>query len=112
MLDTDFRMLAMGLPGAVEHAHMNHPDFRVSGKIFASLGYPDDAWGTVMLTPEEQQHFIAENPEGFQPAPGEWGKQGCTSVHLASVDHHQVRAALIAAWRDKAPRRMTEHFQE
>jgi hypothetical protein len=112
MTDEDFRELALGLPGAVEHAEMYHPDFRVSGKIFAAVGFPDAAWGLVMLTPEKQEQFIAADPEGFQPAEGEWALPGCTSVHLATAAHHQVRIALIAAWRGKAPKRMTEHFHE
>ncbi|TFH88570.1 MmcQ/YjbR family DNA-binding protein [Billgrantia azerbaijanica] len=111
-IDADFRTIALAFPGAVEHAHARHPDFRVNGKVFASLGDPDEAWGTVMLTPEEQQHFIATAPESFQPAPGPAGKQGETRVHLATTDHHQLRDALIAAWRGKTPKRMRDQFHE
>jgi single-strand selective monofunctional uracil DNA glycosylase len=71
----EFRAAALKVTGAIEAAHMNHPDFRVKGKIFASLGYPDDGWGMVNLTPEQQQSFMKEAPEMFAPCAGAWGKQ-------------------------------------
>ena len=62
MRPDDFRQLALRLPDAIESAHLNHPDFRVGGRIFATLGYPDDEWGVVKLTPEEQRRFVRADP--------------------------------------------------
>ncbi|QTF93506.1 MmcQ/YjbR family DNA-binding protein [Halomonas sp. BM-2019] len=112
MTDADFRELALGLPGVVEHAEMDHPDFRVGGRIFALLGHPDTGWGTVLLPPEECQRFAEADTEHFQPSEGEWGRQGGMSIYLAAAKHPQVREALIAAWRDKAPKRMRDHFHD
>jgi len=93
----EFRAAALTMPGAVEAAHMNHPDFRVNGKIFASLGYPDEGWGMVKLTPAQQRSFMKETPETFAPCAGAWGKAGATSVHLASVKKRILTKALRAA---------------
>jgi hypothetical protein len=76
---------------------MNHPDFRIDGKVFASLGYPDDDHGMVKLTPEQQLKFLRESPGVFNPCAGAWGKQGSTSVHLASARVDVVRSALHLA---------------
>ena len=70
----EFRKMALGIPTAVERSHMNHPDFRVAGKIFASLGVPDASWGMVKLTPEQQRAFIEKGPEVFKPCSGAWGR--------------------------------------
>jgi YjbR len=93
----DFRELALGLEGAIERSHMNHPDFRVNGRIFATL-HGDDIWGTVMITPEEQQALIQMHRQSFVPSAGAWGRQGCTNVRLATADESAVRGALIMAW--------------
>jgi hypothetical protein len=93
----EFRAAALAVPGAVEAEHMNHPDFRVNGKIFASLGYPDDDWGMVKLTPMQQRAFMKEAPEIFSPCAGAWGKAGSTSVHLASARKRILAKALFAA---------------
>ncbi|MGH9365657.1 MAG: MmcQ/YjbR family DNA-binding protein [Thermoanaerobaculia bacterium] len=82
---------------------MCHPDFRVGGKIFATLGAPDPAWGMVKLTPDEQEIFVQIEPEGFQPVPGGWGRQGATHVRLGKAKKSTVRDALAAAWRNRAP---------
>ena len=58
MTAEQFRRLALALPDTAESAHMRHPDFRVNGKIFATLGYPDSGWGMVKLTPEQQEVFV------------------------------------------------------
>ena len=76
---------------------MNHPDFRVKRKIFASLGYPDDGWGMVKLTPTQQRAFIKDAPEMFSPCAGAWGKVGATSVHLASAKKRVLDKALRMA---------------
>ena len=93
----EFRTAALQMPGAVEAAHMDHPDFRVNGKIFASLGYPDDGWGMVALTPMQQRAFMKEASETFAPCAGAWGKAGATSVHLASAKKRIIGKALRAA---------------
>jgi hypothetical protein len=94
----DFRKLALSLPGAVESSHMNHPDFRIGGKIFASLTFPDDAWGAmVKLSPEQQQQFVAADAESFFPCNGAWGKRGYTNVRLASAKTSIVQSSLELA---------------
>jgi hypothetical protein len=95
----DFRKLALSLPDACEAAHMGHPDFRVGGKIFATLG-PREAWGMVKLAPEEQAEFMAAEPEVFSPASGAWGRRGCTIVRLELAKKRMVRKALALAWRN------------
>ena len=97
MTQDDFRRLALSIPSAIELSHMSHPDFRVRGKIFASLGAPDETWGMVKLTPQEQRAFIATAPEAFKPCNGAWGRQGCTNVRLAAAKVEVAHAALIAA---------------
>lgn len=95
-----FRKLALSSPGVVESEHMNHPDFRVGGKIFASLGYPDASWGMVKLTPVQQRSFLKRAPEVFKPCRGVWGQRGATNVHLASATKNILLAALNAARRN------------
>src|SRR2546425_3705093 len=97
MTNDEFRKLALEIPKAIERSHMNHPDFRVAGKIFASLGVPDKNWGMVKLTPEQQHAFIKKAPAVFKPCSGAWGRQGATNVYLASARANVVRAALNAA---------------
>ena len=97
-----FRAMALRIPGAVEQAHMNHPDFRIEGKVFASLGSPGDGWGMVKLTPEEQGDFTEQAPAMFTPCNGAWGRQGCTYVRLASADRRLLKTALAAAARNVA----------
>lgn len=93
-----FRQIALSLAGTEERAHQDHPDFRVKGKIFATLGYPDAKWGMVKLTPEEQQAYVKIEPEAFQPAAGAWGAKGSTLVNLAKARKATLRDALQAAW--------------
>ena len=93
----EFRTAALKVPGAVEAAHMNHPDFRVNGKIFASLGYPDECWGMVKLTPVQQRSFMKKSPNAFKPCSGAWGARGATNVHLASTGKRLLIEALKAA---------------
>jgi len=98
MTPAAFRRLALSLDGAVEQQHMNHPDFRVGGRIFATLSYPDKRWGMVKLTPELQQQFVAAAPEVFRPVPGGWGTKGATYVNLAAATDKILRPALESAW--------------
>jgi hypothetical protein len=100
----EFRKMALDIPGAVERSHMNHPDFRVGGNIFASLGVPDKSWGMVKLTPEQQGVFIEKAPEVFKPWSRGWGRQGYTNVYLAAAKVSIVRAALNAAAKNAASR--------
>src|ERR1700694_2210645 len=98
----EFRNLALALPEAVEAAHMNHPDFRVRGKIFATL-WPEKGNGVVMLTPEQQEQVIEAAPAVFAAVPGGWGRRGATVVHLKQANEATVGGALLLAWGNKAP---------
>jgi len=92
-----FRKIALGLPEVIEGAHRGHADFRVGTRIFATLGYPDDGWGMVKLTPEQQTMVVEAEPEIFRPVPGGWGKGGSTNVRLAKADPTTLRSALKMA---------------
>jgi predicted DNA-binding protein (MmcQ/YjbR family) len=98
MTAEEFRAIALSFPETEERSHMNHPDFRVRGKIFATIG-PDDTWGMAKLTPAQQQNFLRSEPS-FKPAPGKWGEGGATTITLAAADEGAVRDALTAAWRN------------
>lgn len=111
MTADEFRSLALSFPEASEKAHMGHPDFRVRGKIFATLG-PDDDWGMVKLTAEQQASFIRTEPDVFHPASGAWGRRGCTMIRLDDADDAAVRQALSAAWRNTAPKRLVQQYEE
>ncbi len=104
MTAADFRRIALSLPEAEESAHMSHPDFRVGGKIFATLGYPDDDHGMVILPPEEQARFVESHPKVFTPAKGAWGKRGSTAVNLGAVANATLKRAMEIAWRRRAPK--------
>ena len=93
--------MALKLPGVVELAHMGHPDFRVGGKIFATLS-PDDTWGMVKLTPEQQGVFVREQPRVFEAFDNAWGRWGCTKVHLKAATKGVVGPAMAAAWENVA----------
>jgi hypothetical protein len=108
MTAAEFRRIALSMPEASESAHMNHPDFRVDGKIFATLGYPDEDHGMVILPPEEQARFIRSHSKVFTAAKGAWGKRGSTSVRLAGVDRATLRSAMEIAWRKRAPKRLLQ----
>jgi hypothetical protein len=95
----DFRRIALGMQGAIEHAHMGHPDFRANGKIFATL-HTGDRFGMVKLTPQQQKAFIAQHPAMFSPEAGAWGRQGCTRVRLEAADEESVGEAMTLAWRN------------
>lgn len=99
-----FRRAALALPGATEGAHQRTADFRVGKRIFATLGYPDDAWGTLKLTPEQQTMLVDAEPEIFRPVPGGWGRQGSTNVLLAKADAKTLKSALTMAWQNIAPK--------
>ena len=100
----DFRQFALSLPQTVESSHMDHPDFRVSGKIFATLGYPNREHGMVILPPDEQAQLVRAQPKVFAAGKGAWGKKGCTIVRLETVSNVTLQSALKIAWRNKAPK--------
>jgi len=103
-----FRQAALGFPEAFESAHMGHPDFRIrGGKIFATL-WPKEGWGMVILTPDQQEGFVAEAPAVFVPVPGGWGRRGCTHVILKKAGKRALQVALAVAWRNAAPRKLVE----
>lgn len=106
MTPADFRAIALSMPEASESAHMDHPDFRVGGKIFASLGYPDAEHGMVVLPPEEQARLMKSHAKVFSPAAGAWGNRGSTTVYLEAVDKATLQKALEIAWRKRAPKRL------
>lgn len=100
-----FRRLALSLEDATEGAHMRHPDFRVGGKIFATLGYPDPAWATLMLTPAQQRKCVDSAPHVFRPVKGAWGRKGSTNVHLRGATRAVLLPALESAWWNAALKR-------
>ncbi|HET9743930.1 MAG TPA: MmcQ/YjbR family DNA-binding protein [Terriglobales bacterium] len=95
----DFRRLALSLPDAEEGSHMGAADFRVGGRIFATLAAQDRGYGNLMLTPEQQAGFVADLPEVFVPIAGGWGKMGCTHVVLNNVSGDVLMGALQTAWK-------------
>jgi hypothetical protein len=105
--------MALEIPTAVERSHMNHPDFRLAGKIFASLGVPDKSWGMIRFTPEQQGTFIEKAPKIFKPCSGAWGRQGYTNVYLPAAKARIVRDALNAATKNvgSTKRKQTTNVQ-
>jgi hypothetical protein len=95
-----FRRIACGLPGAVESAHMGHPDFRVHGRIFATLSGESRGRGVLKLTLEQQAAFVGELPEVFEPVQGGWGRMGMTYIVLERADEETMRGALATAHRN------------
>jgi hypothetical protein len=110
MTIADFRRMALALPEAVESSHMDHPDFRVRGKIFATLGYPTTGWGMLKLAAAQQKRLVGLAPEVFVPAAGAWGRAGATTVHLKAADKATVRKALTAAWCNTAPKTLARQI--
>jgi hypothetical protein len=102
MTGAQFRRIALSLPGAEEGAHFGNADFRVGGKIFATLGLEKEGYGVLLLTPEEQAGMVADEPEIFSPVPGGWGRKGSTRVRLAKVTPGILEGALRAAWMRKS----------
>jgi len=106
-----FRRLALGLPEASENAHMGHPDFRVRGKIFATIGWPDRGWAMVKLTPEQQAAFVEAEPAVFTPVKGGWGRRGATNVRLRVAKQASARRAIATAWGNVAPALVARQFE-
>src|SRR5262245_38378589 len=101
MTGDEFRELALAQPGAEERAHMGHPDFRANGRIFATL-QADERTGMVKVSPEEQEVLLRDYPAIFTPAPGAWGRQGCTLVQLSKATLRVVRPAMQLAYETVA----------
>jgi hypothetical protein len=102
MTSGQFRRLTLSLPEAVESTHFKHPDFRLRNRIFATLGYPDQRWGMVKLTPDQQGELLRVAPEVFRPAAGAWGRSGSTLVLLSAVTAVVLRPILRSAWENAA----------
>lgn len=99
MTVADFRRIALSMKGAEESSHMGSPDFRVGGRIFATLAAKEKGYGNLMLTPSQQAEFIAELPEIFLPVPGGWGRMGITHIRLAAANEDLLTGALRTAWK-------------
>ena len=110
MTADEFRRIALSFPEAVEGSHMGHTDFRVGGKIFASLGYPNERFGVAMLTPQDQDLLMRDLPKTFAPAAGAWGAKGSTTILLRGASKRAVTQALEAAWRKRAPKSLAAEF--
>jgi hypothetical protein len=95
----DFRRIALSLEGAEESSHMGQPDFRVGGRIFATLASADQGYGNLMLTVEQQAAFVQELPEVFVPIAGGWGRMGMTHIRLARAKEEVLTGALRTAWK-------------
>ena len=95
----DYRRIALSLPGAEEGSHMGAPDFRVGGRIFATLASQDKGYGNLMLTPEQQAAFVEELPEVFLPIAGGWGRTGATHIRLDLANEDLLAGALRTAWK-------------
>ena len=105
MTADEFRKIALSLPEASESSHMCHPDFRVRGKIFATL-YPGETLGMVKLTPEQQEALTKAEPKVFTPVKGAWGRRGCTTINLRAAPKTTARRSLTLAWLNTAPKRL------
>jgi hypothetical protein len=97
----DFRRLALSLEGAEESSHMGSPDFRVGGRIFATLASEKQGYGNLRLTPEQQAAFVGEAPDIFVPIAGGWGRTGMTHVRLAAASEDLLSGALRTAWKTR-----------
>jgi len=101
MTPADFRRIALSLEGTEEGSHMGATDFRVGGRIFATLASVKEGYGNLMITPELQAEFIAERPDLFLPVHGGWGRNGVTHVRLALADEDTLHGALHTAWKHR-----------
>lgn len=95
----DFRRIALSFEGAEESSHMGNPDFRVGGRIFATLSSADQGYGNLMLTLEQQEAFVEELPKVFLPIAGGWGRMGMTHIRLAAANEDVLAGALRTAWK-------------
>lgn len=117
MTPDGFRRIAQEMPFATEGTHMDHPDFRVGGKIFATLPppaktSPNEKRGMVRLTPKQQREYARSHPSMFEPVNGAWGKAGCTYVRLAKAGVKVVREAMTLAWQNTAPKELLDELND
>jgi hypothetical protein len=96
------------MPDAMEASHMGHPDFRVGGKIFATIGYPDERWAMIKLKPEQQAKLVAATPKVFTPVAGGWGRSGSTNVLLSAANNSAIKDALATAWENVASKSLSK----
>lgn len=107
MTEAQFREIALSLPGALERSHVGHPDFRVAGgKIFATLGHPDERFAVLILTADQQGELLGRYPEMFEPVKGGWGKRGSTQVLLGAARREIIEVAVRIAWQNAAPAKL------
>ena len=99
MTAADFRRIALSFAGTEEFSHMGAADFRVGGRIFATLASVKLGYGNLMLTPEIQAGLLADAPEVFLPIAGGWGRMGATHIRLAAADEDTLTGALHTAWK-------------
>src|SRR5277367_2733739 len=99
MTVNDFRRIALTFEGAEESSHMGSPDFRIGGRIFATLAAQSQGYGNLMITPAMQAEFVESEPEVFVAIPGGWGRNGATHVVLANANEDLLVGALRAAWK-------------
>lgn len=97
----DFRRIALSLEGAEESSHMGQPDFRVGGRIFATLASARDGYGNLSLTPEQQAAFVEELPDVFLPIASGWGRMGMTHIRLSAASEDVLTGALHTAWKQR-----------
>ncbi len=112
MTSGEFRKMALSFPGAEEREHMDHPDFRVGGKIFATLHYPNKSFGMVKLFPDQQEKVVLADPAAFLPVNGAWGRKGATRVILQAAKKTKLRAAMAMAWENAAPKKIVKRNAE
>ncbi|HXZ39224.1 MAG TPA: MmcQ/YjbR family DNA-binding protein [Terriglobales bacterium] len=105
----DFRRIALSFEGAEEGSHMGAPDFRVGGRIFATLASQDQGYGNLMLTPAQQADFVRELPEVFLPIKGGWGRMGATHIRLAKANDDVLAGALLTAWKLRVEKNAKTH---
>lgn len=109
MTPDGFRKIALSMPEAIESGHMGHPDFRVKGKIFATLIRRNDIdWGVLNLTPAQQRVWMDRAPTAFELVPGGWGRKGYTQVRLRSIKTAILKEAMFVAWLNTAPRNLLD----
>jgi hypothetical protein len=104
---SDFRRIALSLPEATEGSHFGNADFRVGGKIFATLSLAKQGYGVLLLTPEQQAGMVEDEPKIFSAIPNGWGRNGATRVSFAKVSPDILKAALQTAWRRRAPKKLS-----
>lgn len=104
----DFRRIALSLPEATQGSHFGQTDFRVGGKIFATLSLAKEGYGVLLLSPEQQAAMVADEPEIFSPVPNGWGRHGATRISLRKTTTDILQAALKTAWRKRAPKHLLQ----